>query len=237
MWTRVAFDPSDSPFVVCIPKIKYEVGGVLQNKFVKSAKWDIVSVTYSGDKLLSLSAISSDSSKVRAEFAECDLVSCNYTPPVKEKEDEPLMHFVSTRWYEGDVIGMIHEKWKNVGKPKFTKGQKIRCKINMGVVESGRVEALTRDKIYTFSHYTQLCPDRLVIVEFPNSTFEAEDFEPVEYVSFSKAMELYEAGYGIRRIDDVGIYTRDKRDAIRLFSYEDILANDWYWVKKPEGKQ
>lgn len=156
--------------------------------------------------------------------------------------DEPFLKEGATKVQE--ALDELNPHWSKDDKPKFTKGQKIRHK------EHG--------DILTFKEYfekMQLLFNKQGIFlteELPENAFYEIDFEPVEYVSFSKALEWLKEGYRVARLEWGSFlsmkfqldnsfmtvcywYVSDGPMRDSLCS-NDILANDWYWVEKPEAK-
>lgn len=137
-------------------------------------------------------------------------------------------------------------------QPQFTKGQKIRCKIKatdrMGGI--GNVDIIQNNKIYTFEKFhPKSIPgetyNAIEVKEFLGHQYHPDFFEPVEYVSFSKALEWLKEGYTVNRrgtnpdeaikLKNGLVMTEWGGEPDGLF-YKAILAHDWYWVEKPEGK-
>jgi len=152
----------------------------------------------------------------------------------------------------GDFKGEIEispDIWETVegkpkdDKPKFTKGQKIRCVSSEGIQYMPHIRP---GDIYTFNKYhLQLYGTGIKIEEFSDHVFNVSFFEPVEYVSFSKALEWLKEGYKMDCIHELLYkvkYIYLKNDCILSdtgnvmhFRQIDILADDFYWVEKPEG--
>ena len=104
------------------------------------------------------------------------------------------------------------------------------------------------NEIVTFNNYFLYNHEQLVIEGWffrdRPILFDTKDFEPVEYVSFSKALEWLKEGYTINRSSNTGKAVKLNNGIVTDMSmespvgiyYDAVLANDWYWVEKPEGK-